>query len=992
MRLLRPARLGASTSLRGVALLTLAAMLPVGLLAVSSIELASQAVRRGVEQRMQSTAAVSAVFAEQTTDGLAALVQSYATRRALVSDVRAGAAGDAEVLAQLGRLAASSFSLRGAFITDLSGTLTDVHPPTPGIVGRNFAFRDWYQGLEAGGGPYVSTAYQSALAGEPLVVAVVDYVRVPGGAPVAIIAAIFDLEAIQTFGDEISDAQGIDLTITDRNGIVLSEGRDQGLLSIREDPRVVRAAAGDSGSMEHTPAPVGGEAGVKELSAYAPVDKTGWTVTASVPHREAMASLARMRETVLTVTAVLVLMLLAGAVVTARALRRRHEVEDQVRRQEKELTRVVDSTDEAFVSIDGEGLITAWSRRAEALFGWPAAMVIGSPLAQTIIPPAQRSAHLRAIARSDVGSTSKVVGRRIELTALHRDGHELPVELGVWAHEDGAGFSGFVHDISDRVTFQAELEAARDASMQASRHKSEFLATMSHEIRTPMNAVIGMTGLLLDTTLDEEQREFTETVRDSGEALLAVINDILDFSKIEAGEVDLEVHPFELRECVESALALVAFTAGAKGLELVADLDEHCPELVTGDVTRFRQVMVNLLSNAVKFTERGEVVVTVRSERLDDARDGAVRLTVGVRDTGVGIPADRTDRLFRPFSQVDSSTTRTHGGTGLGLVISRRLAEAMGGSLVVESEVGVGSTFTFDAVLATSSDRRLPTTAGAGELAGTTVLIVDDNATNRRVLEVVLSSWGMSCTQVATPAAALALLAAGRQFDVAVLDMHMPEMDGQQLARAMRGLPTGRDVPLILLTSLQSRPALADRSLFAATLTKPARSSVLCERLLEVLVPSRAAMLAVETAGGTRAGDGPAVASTLRVLLAEDNPVNQKVAQLVLAKLGYRVDSVSNGLEALLAVRSGGYDVVLMDVQMPVLDGIEATRAIRAEVAPDHQPHIIAMTASALIEDEAACREAGMDSYLTKPIRPHELGEALARVVRPPAGASRPDH
>jgi CheY-like chemotaxis protein len=315
----------------------------------------------------------------------------------------------------------------------------------------------------------------------------------------------------------------------------------------------------------------------------------------------------------------------------------------------------------------------------------------------------------------------------------------------------------------------------------------------------------------------------------------------------------------------------------------------------------------------------------------------------------------------------------------------------MGGELRVESEVGVGSTFTFDAVLATSSDRRLPTSAGASELAGKAVLIVDDNATNRRVLDVVLTSWAMSCTQVATPAAALALLSTGCRVDVAVLDMNMPDMDGRELAQAMRRLPTGRDLPLILLTSLQSRPALADRSLFAATLTKPARSGALSEKLVEALAPSRAAMHAVETAGGRRTNDGPAVVPSLQVLLAEDNPVNQKVAQLILAKLGYRVDSVSNGLEALHAVRSGRYDVVLMDVQMPVLDGIEATRAIRADVAPDRQPHIIAMTASVLIEDEAACRQAGMDSYLTKPIRPHELGEVLARITRPPTGVSRPD-
>lgn len=625
----------------------------------------------------------------------------------------------------------------------------------------------------------------------------------------------------------------------------------------------------------------------------------------------------------------------------------------------------------AIVVTDAEDKIISWNPEAQRLFGYTPEEARGHHIDDLVVPPEYRSEAQQLSDRVRYGS-SRLFTRR-----ARKDGTLVDVEVAVMpVVVNGEYMAGVAiyHDITD-------LQQARRLAEQATQAKSAFLASMSHEIRTPMNGVIGMTSLLLNTPLNQEQREFVETIRRSGETLLTIINDILDFSKIEAGRMELEQLPFNLRECVESALDLLAPRAAEKGIELGYLMENDVPEAIYGDVTRLRQILVNLLSNAVKFTEKGEVMVSVGLEKTNQDTAGTSVLHFRVRDTGIGISPEKIPDLFQPFTQVDASTTRKYGGTGLGLTICKKLTGMMGGNIWVETEgiAGRGSTFHF--TIQTQSSPDLPSMLPAlyqHRLENKRVLIVDDNSTNCEILSHMAQSWHMLPLALTSARAALSLIEQGQHFDVAILDVQMPEMDGLTPAGELRKRLNNTRLPIIILTSLGRRDELPADVEVAAYLYKPIKMSQLYDALVATF-SEKPIYVSAQPAAISSIDPQMGIRHPLRILLAEDHDVNQKVALMLLDRLGYRADIAANGLEALEALRRQEYDLVLMDIHMPEMDGVEATRHIRNRMPPDLQPYIVALTANALEGDRETYLKAGMNDYLSKPLRVEQLVQVLAR-------------
>ncbi|MBM4168077.1 MAG: PAS domain S-box protein [Ignavibacteria bacterium] len=666
------------------------------------------------------------------------------------------------------------------------------------------------------------------------------------------------------------------------------------------------------------------------------------------------------------------------------------KAEQNLRESEEKFRTLFESAPVAIIITDEDGRITLTNRESERIFGYEKNELEGREL-EILVPEEQRVKHLRQRKGFSEAPTLRPMGSGMDLYGRRRDGTKFPIDVSLsYLRGEPRLFMGFISDITQRKQAEEAIIVAKEAAEAATQAKSLFLATMSHEIRTPMNAVIGTTELLQKTELSDEQTEFVQTIQISGEALLAVINDILDFSKIESGKVDIEQKPFDLRNTIENVFDLLAPRALEKNIDLLYTVDPRLTAHIIGDETRVRQVLLNLCSNAVKFTDRGEILVSVRVEKNTNE---VIDLHIEVRDTGIGIPKDKQDRLFQSFTQVDSSTTRKYGGTGLGLAICSKLVALMGGRIWVESEPGKGSTFSF--TLPTSASDitdTLPRVYLKGqtpELTNKRVLIVDDNVTNLQILEFQCQRWGMIARTTTSPQQAIEWVKNGDPFDLAILDGIIPEMNGLDLGRELRKMRTPQSLPMILLSSAGSLSLNdpGDEDVLQASASKPLKHGQLFEVICNVVLGAGDRMSRKPKMPEREKGKPLAI----NILIAEDNLINQKLLQRMLKQLGYDSSTASNGLEVLDALSQRSYDIIFMDVHMPELDGLETSRRIVSTQSARKRPKIIALTAAAAEGDRERCLAAGMDDYLSKPFKLDDLHDVILKWSRPAESSGSED-
>jgi PAS domain S-box-containing protein len=943
----------------------LATLVLVSLLALFAFQLsASQSRARLVEaQRFDARAAVTAtlttsVFAAAYNPGIPGAAGPYSRARVSASTM-AGAVSTGHLLYQLllaadGRVIAAS---PGTPVRALRAAALKPPEIAAALAGRAFSLSDL---LPDGAG---GTTIQFA---EPLQTRFGRRVLVSGvtGSALSVFVGGYLSQAV-------GSRQGQAYLLDGRDMIVASSIPGDRPGSRLADRRLLAALA------RHGEGPVGDGRDF----ASEPVGASAWRVVIATPSRELFASVDAGRWVAwlllagLAVSGAIGVALLRGLWRGGARLAETNEQLNVVNARMAEAQNIACVGSWEWQMADDR---VEWSRQMYSIYGLdPAEFVATAEALVELVCPDDRTEVDKALASACAGGSPfefehGIVRPGGEVRTLHVRGEVLNDDAGRPVAMRGTG-----QDITDRKRTEARLAVAHEKAIEASRLKSEFLANMSHEIRTPLNGVIGMGGLLLDTALDEEQREYVEAVEASGEALMSVVNDVLDYSKIEAGKLELDCHRFELHEVVDDVWLMLATAAHDKSLELIAWVDEDLPDAVYGDSVRVRQVLTNFATNAIKFTEAGDIVVRVTAEALAGSNAGpGVRFAV--TDTGIGVEPGALGRIFDAFSQADNSTTRRYGGTGLGLAICRQLVELMGGKIGVDSEPGVGSTFWFSIPLAPADGegRKRP------DFGGARVLIADQYLTHRVILDHQLSAWNLACDTAVDPNDVIRMLGEaaldGRPYSLVLIDTRTAEDDGMMLAQAIKASPELRATRLLMLSASGSMREAATDAGFEGFLTKPVRHLRLVQEVERLLGSGDSARRPGESG---RTGGRQNEVQDRAALLVEDNAVNQLVARRMLEQRGFRVDLAANGREAIRMLEAGEYDVIFMDCQMPELDGYAATREIRRAEADGAHTQIIAMTANALKGDRDQCLAAGMDDYLGKPLRAAELETAIARAL-----------